>query len=372
MGIKFQMIPWSYLMGNHMCRSGFISEPAAPSRAAVPIIKVIKSDGMVKIYDRPINVSALTVKFPKHKVCSSDSLYIGQKISALPEDDELQLGHTYFLLPIHFFQSVLTFVTVTSFAASKAAASSNCQLFEIQKTESGFLRIRVREEFISRLMMMRKAEEDDKMITKMMMTNDNNKSTRTGTGYNTRTNIEKEKKEDHHQEEENSASSSSRKNKKNMLMSSSSNNSRVCTTPELQKEYSQLVLIGRRRWKPKLDMIKESQNSEKKSSISSSSRKVLLIPASFRLKKRSSSSSITSTTRAPTDNNMNSSNSKSSSRSHKTKKKKSSRQSSSEPPPPAHHVPITSSTSTTTTTASTKPPPAATKHKVKSSKRVYS
>lgn len=210
-------------------------QPEAPEgRGGPSTIKLIKSDGIVKIYDRPILVSELMVEFPKHRVCRSDSFYIGQKIPALSEDDKLQLGHKYFLLPKHFFQSVLSFVTVASFASPQSHAVSSslemsrnsktaflkkaasCQPFDIQKTPSGCLRIRVSEEFIAQLIM-----EEGKI-----------------------------------KDEEGGAESSSGKPK-----------SRVCTTPQLQKDYTQLV--GSRQWKPKLETIKEKEKEKEKRKLSS-------------------------------------------------------------------------------------------------------
>ncbi|OAY43800.1 hypothetical protein MANES_08G099100v8 [Manihot esculenta] len=218
MGIKFlklHMIPWCFhLMGNHISCVHIRPDPP------VETIKLIKSDGLVKIYDRPIHVSELLVEYPKHLVCRSDSFYIGQKIPALSENDQLQLGHKYFLLPKHCFQSVLSFVTIASFVntSSQPPSSSSssrdsrnallkkaatCQPFDIQKSPSGCLRIRVSDEFISQLM------EQDKI---------------------------KESEQDD---------------------SSSKSRSRICTTPQLQKDYR--LLVASRQWKPKLDTIKEKE-----------------------------------------------------------------------------------------------------------------
>ncbi|KAF8369864.1 hypothetical protein HHK36_032111 [Tetracentron sinense] len=225
MGFKFltlQRLPWCFHLmgkGNHVPCARF--QPAPPVRT----IKIIKSDGLVKIYRRPINVSELMLEYPKHLVCHSDSFFIGQKIPALSEDDQLQLGHKYFLLPKHFFQTVLSFATIASFASSQSQSQSQsrsqssslsinsknaflkkaarCQPFDIQKTPSGSLQIRVSDDFISKLM------EEGRI------------------------------KEDHEEED------------------SSKPVRGVCTTPELQKDYTQLV--GTRQWKPKLETIRESQ-----------------------------------------------------------------------------------------------------------------
>uniref|UniRef100_A0A5B7BP95 DUF4228 domain protein n=1 Tax=Davidia involucrata TaxID=16924 RepID=A0A5B7BP95_DAVIN len=228
MGMKFlnlHMIPWCFqLVGNHVVSCvQFQRDPPVGS------IKLMKSDGVVKMYDRPIHVSELMVEFPKHMVCRSDSLYIGQKVPALSEDEELQLGSNYFLLPKHFFQSALTFLTISSFAASASKKTAflkkaaTCQPFDILKSPSGCLRIRVSEEFLSQLIL-----EQGKNIKE--------------------------------EEEETSTKRS------------------LCTTPQLQKDYTQLV-GSRHYWKPKLDTIRENKKKSK-------------LPSSFGMKKRSRKNNI--------------------------------------------------------------------------------
>ncbi|KAF2311886.1 hypothetical protein P3X46_005698 [Hevea brasiliensis] len=222
-------------MGNHI--SSVHIRPDPPEET----IKLIKSDGLVKIYYRPIHVSELLVEYPKHLVCPSDSFYIGQKIPALSENDQLQLGHKYFLLPKHCFQSVLSLVTIASFvntssqpqaqqSSSSYSSSSRdsinallkkaatCQPFDIQKSPSGCRRIRVSDEFISQLMehsKMKESEEDDERSGK--------------------------------------------------------SRSRVCTTPQLQKDYR--LLVGSREWKPKLETIREKEKKKRLSSFGMKRRK---------------------------------------------------------------------------------------------------
>ncbi|KAI3916936.1 hypothetical protein MKW98_014397 [Papaver atlanticum] len=265
MGIKslisLQMIPWPCvpLIWNHIScihiRGDEEQQQPQPQQqggggGGTTTIKVIKSDGLVKIYHKPINASDLMTEFPKHLICHSDSFYIGQKIQALSEKDKLQLGHKYFLLPQHLFQSVLSFVTIASFATASSKSSSqvspltttpssvssansvltakvrknadvlnkvrSCQPFDIRKTASGSLQIRVSDEFISKLMESPSSVKEDD-----------------------------QKNED---EDENRVKQ------------------RICNTPQLQKDYSQLVGCSKQ-WKPKLETISESS-----SSLSSSSR----------------------------------------------------------------------------------------------------
>ncbi|KAH7548475.1 hypothetical protein JRO89_XS14G0140100 [Xanthoceras sorbifolium] len=206
------MIPWClHFVGNPISCLQIQPEVVEPP---IRTIKLVKSDGLVKVYDRPIHVSDLMMEFPKHMVCRSDSLYIGQKIPPLSENDQLQLGHNYFLLPKHFFQTVLSFVTIASFASHQSSRDSRnaflkkaaaCPPFDIQKTASGCPRIRVSDEFISQLM------EEGRI-----------------------------------KEEENEESLSSKIK------------SKVCTTPQLQKDYTQLIGLSRQ-WKPKLETIRETE-----------------------------------------------------------------------------------------------------------------
>eukprot|EP00268_Persea_americana_P055657 TRINITY_DN6489_c4_g1_i1.p1 TRINITY_DN6489_c4_g1~~TRINITY_DN6489_c4_g1_i1.p1 ORF type:complete len:268 (-),score=53.15 TRINITY_DN6489_c4_g1_i1:250-1053(-) len=220
MGIKFlsfHTIPWCFhVMGNHITCIHHLPHPDPPLHT----VKLIQPDGHVKIYDRPIAASQLILEFPKHLICHSDSFFIGQKIKALSETDELKLGHKYFLLPKHVFQSVLSFVTIASFATSPSLNNSNkasfvkraasCRPFDILKTPSGTLQIRVSDEFISNLIEEGRMSEEEESLNK--------------------------------------------------------SKGRVCTTPELEKDYTRLVGCRRsREWKPKLETIKEKEKKKHRS-----------------------------------------------------------------------------------------------------------
>lgn len=212
------MASWSCF---HLVKNAIPNHTIAPNNSSNHNhnIKLIHySDGVVKIYHRPIIVSEVLVDFPKHLVCRSDSFYIGQKIPPLSDDDHLQLGHKYFLLPSSFFHSVLSFVTIASFFSHSNNNSNNknktrfvnnaaaaCQTpFDIQRTPSGCLRIRVSDEFISKLL-------------------------EQGTNPKTL-----------HRPE-----------------SPPLPLGKICTTQQLAKDYTQLVRT--RQWKPKLETICESK-----------------------------------------------------------------------------------------------------------------
>lgn len=205
LNLQRKRIHWCFQLlgkgkGNYISSIFHQCPPEPPLRTGT--INIVKSDGMVEIYHRPVQVSELMTEFPKHMVCCSDSLYIGQKIPALSEDEQLQLGQNYFLLPKHFFQSVLSLVTVASFIRNVfQKKSAACQPLEIQKTPSGCLKILISDDFVTQLMEQGRIKSDE----------------------------------------------------------CSAYGSKVCNTPQLQKDYTQLVVGSRCHCKPKLETIKEAE-----------------------------------------------------------------------------------------------------------------
>ncbi|KAJ6800964.1 uncharacterized protein M6B38_200510 [Iris pallida] len=179
--------------------------PISPPRSS-RTIRLVAPDGRVQVYRRPVAASELMKEFPLHLVCHSESFLIGQKVPALSAEEQLQPGQSYFLLPTHFFHSVLSFVTVASslvamVTAPPAAAAerrkSFVRPFDIRKTEKGMLQIRISEE--------------------VLIGNDD------------------EEEEEVMKEESRRGSSCC----KSLW--------RVCSSEELEKDYKQLVLLGRRR-----------------------------------------------------------------------------------------------------------------------------
>ncbi|KAH6771093.1 hypothetical protein C2S52_015896 [Perilla frutescens var. hirtella] len=148
------------------------------------------------IYERAMSAWELMEEFPKHMVCRSDCFYIGQMTPALSHHDRLQPGHNYFLLPANFFQSALSFATFLR--CRSAVAGPGRPPFELEKTPSGGLRVKVTEEMI--LQHQKELEAAAKMI-------------------------------------------------------------KVCTTPQLRKDY-ELLVGRRHHWKPKLDTIAEKKGKK--------------------------------------------------------------------------------------------------------------
>ncbi|XP_078433057.1 uncharacterized protein LOC144704803 [Wolffia australiana] len=98
--------------------------------------KLIKPDGHVYFLE-PISASELLTWHPGHLLCRSDAFTVGQKIPAMAGDELLLPGHVYFLLPVHVFQSVLSFSAI---ARQLIVLHGK---FDVHRTSSGQLQIRV-------------------------------------------------------------------------------------------------------------------------------------------------------------------------------------------------------------------------------------
>ncbi|KAH7670091.1 hypothetical protein IHE45_10G002500 [Dioscorea alata] len=158
-------------------------------------IRVIGSDCRVRVYDKPVSVADLLRENPFHLVCRSDSFFIGQRVPTLSPAELLKRGHSYLLLPATFFHSDLSFLTLVSSLACPVITP--LRPFDIKKTDSGSLQVRVSDEFLEKMVL--KQEDDEKKKREVL---------------------------------------------------------RVCSTVELEKDYKQLVRC--KSWKPKLETIKES------------------------------------------------------------------------------------------------------------------
>jgi hypothetical protein len=194
-------------------------------------IQLVRSDGTLQILHKPLCAALIIQEFPQCLVCHSDSFYIGQKTPTLSPNEQLEVGNKYFLLPQHFFQSPLSLLSLASLISpppppkapptstarlsaplrSIERASVFCQPFEIQKSDAGGgLRIRVCPEFISKLMEEGRLNADER-------------------GHSVGGD------------------------------SADDEPGRLCNTPELQKEYAQLVKCRGQCWRPKLETIKEKE-----------------------------------------------------------------------------------------------------------------
>ncbi|KAJ7960561.1 DUF4228 domain-containing protein [Quillaja saponaria] len=174
-------------------------------------VKLIYWEGTTRIHKgKRIIAGEIMFEFPDKMVCHADSFFIGHRVPVLGIDDELMPGQTYFVLPIDCFATCNTLSASSVAALGSSSANNNkspmkfgdCP-FEYLKGSNGRILIKVMPEFITRL------------ITKGN-THAHDSST------------------------------------------SITNNSFLCSTPELQKHYEQLVGSSKEQvWSPKLETISE-------------------------------------------------------------------------------------------------------------------
>lgn len=179
-------------------------------------VKLIFWEGNTRILRGEKHIAGeIMFEFPDKMVCHADSFFIGHPIPALAIDDELASGQTYFVLPIDRFAchvlsaSSLAALSLTSTPNNNIKAPinfGNCP-FEYLKGSNGRVLIKVMPEFITRL------------ITR------GNINDQIGSNSNSPSN--------------------------------NNNNNFLCSTPELQKHYEQLVGSKEQLWSPKLETISE-------------------------------------------------------------------------------------------------------------------
>ncbi|OWM69141.1 uncharacterized protein LOC116212298 [Punica granatum] len=183
-------------------------------------IKLIFWEGNTRVLIGRHLAGEIMFEFPDMMVCHADSFFIGRPVPALAIEDVLVPGESYFVLPIDCFPCVGT-LSASSLAALGSNSPNNNngkhspmknsfgegRPFEYLRGEDGRVMIKVAPEFITRLIM----KESGEGIS----------SGTTGS-------------------------------------SSSPCHGVLCSTPELQKHYSQLVGSNKEQvWSPKLETISE-------------------------------------------------------------------------------------------------------------------
>ncbi|KAJ7964996.1 DUF4228 domain protein [Quillaja saponaria] len=180
-------------MGNVVVSSCFQQNPKS-------WVKLIYWEGTTRILKGKHIAGEIMVEFPDKMVCHADFFYIGHRLPVLAMDDELMHGQTYFVLPINRFACKMLSASSLSALNSSPQKKSPVKFgkcpFEYMKGSNGKVLIKVMPEFITSLIT--RGKEID-----------------------------------------------------------SSNKSFLCSTPELQKHFEQLVGCKEQIWSPKLETISE-------------------------------------------------------------------------------------------------------------------
>ncbi|KAJ4715012.1 HTH-type transcriptional regulator [Melia azedarach] len=82
----------------------------------VSTAKVIHMDGRLQELNIPIRTKSIVSQNPRHFLCSSESMTIGTCMPQMADEEELQMGHIYFLLPISQAHKKVTLKDLCSLA----------------------------------------------------------------------------------------------------------------------------------------------------------------------------------------------------------------------------------------------------------------
>ncbi|KAK7276671.1 hypothetical protein RIF29_17815 [Crotalaria pallida] len=183
------------------------------SSSSSSTVKLIFWEGTTRSIKGKHIAGEIMFEFPDKMVCHADSFFIGHPIPALSIDDELILGQTYFVIPIDLFAchtlSASSLAALGSCANNKSPIKFGACPFEYLKGSNGRVLIKVMPEFITSLIGLDPGSKE------------NNNGSIDG------------------------------------VANSGSPSSFLCSTPELQKQYEQLVKSKDQVWSPKLETISE-------------------------------------------------------------------------------------------------------------------
>ncbi|XP_019057378.1 PREDICTED: uncharacterized protein LOC104807563 isoform X3 [Tarenaya hassleriana] len=86
--------------------------------------KLILQDGRMMEFTYPVKVGYVLQKNPMCFICNSDDMDFDDVVSAISADEELQLGHLYFALPLSWLRRSLQPLRAEEMAALAVKANS--------------------------------------------------------------------------------------------------------------------------------------------------------------------------------------------------------------------------------------------------------
>ncbi|XP_054797643.1 uncharacterized protein LOC129302786 [Prosopis cineraria] len=164
-------------MGNAVLTPCFVQQN--PTSSSSSSIKLVFCEGTTRFLTGKHVASEIMFEFPDKMVCHADSFFMGLPVPSLAIDDELMPGQTYFILPID--RSACKALSPAWLAAlgssstcpnktSKPSSLSPCPIkfgenpspFEYIKGSNGRVLIKVKPEFITRLINGNNDKETDR------------------------------------------------------------------------------------------------------------------------------------------------------------------------------------------------------------------
>ncbi|KAJ0097325.1 hypothetical protein Patl1_28836 [Pistacia atlantica] len=88
----------------------------------VATAKIILQDGRLQEFSYPVKASYVLQKYPASFICNSDEMDFDDVVSAISEEEELQLGQLYFVLPLSKLHYPLQAEEMAALAVKASAA----------------------------------------------------------------------------------------------------------------------------------------------------------------------------------------------------------------------------------------------------------
>lgn len=92
---------------------------------SVVTAKLIFLDGSIQVYSSPVKVSHILDQNPACFICHSDHMEFDEFVSAVDVDEELQMGHLYFALPVSWLAQPLQAEDMAALAVKASLAFPN-------------------------------------------------------------------------------------------------------------------------------------------------------------------------------------------------------------------------------------------------------
>lgn len=85
-------------------------------------VKLILCNAKLQEFNRPVRASEILSQYPDCFICCSESMFIGSAVPPIREDEELQVGQIYFLMPLSMSKSPLSLQEMCVLATKASSA----------------------------------------------------------------------------------------------------------------------------------------------------------------------------------------------------------------------------------------------------------
>ncbi|CAL5211638.1 unnamed protein product [Lathyrus oleraceus] len=101
------------------------------------VVNIVHSNEKLQQLKEPIKAWHVLSQNPNHFLCSSETMYVGSYLLSVPPNQELQLDHIYFLLPLSKSNVPLSLQDLCSLAIkANTALNSMIKSYSVSQTRN--------------------------------------------------------------------------------------------------------------------------------------------------------------------------------------------------------------------------------------------